>query len=110
MVKSVSPQQAEALIGTGTVDVIDVRDPNEWATGHIPGARHVPLARFRASPKAYLQGTPAIFVCAAGARSQLAAQLAAAHGVEPVYNLSGGTRAWAKAGLQLVTPAQQATG
>ena len=110
MVKSISPQEAHELLAANGVDLIDVRDANEWATGYVPGARHVPLARFRQTPKAYLQGRPVIFVCAAGARSQMAAQLAAAHGAEPVYNLTGGTRAWTKAGLLLETPAKQAVG
>ncbi len=44
-----------------------------------------------------------MFVCAAGVRSEAAARLAASLGFKKVYNLSGGTRAWAKAGLPLET-------
>jgi rhodanese-related sulfurtransferase len=67
----------------------------------------VPLSRFRQSPKAHLQSDTIVFVCAAGARSQLAAQLATACGCERAYNLSGGTRAWVAAGLELIIPTEQ---
>jgi rhodanese-related sulfurtransferase len=90
--------------------VLDVRDHNEWITGHIAGAQHAPLSRLRQSPKAYLPRDHLIFVCAAGARSKLAAQLETALGFKDVYNLSGGTQAWRAPGLGLVAPQQQAAG
>jgi rhodanese-related sulfurtransferase len=103
MIQSLTPTQAHELISQGKVDVVDVRDPNEWSDGHIPGARLVPLEQLRLSPEALLQGNGVMFVCAAGVRSQTAARIAAAHGVAKVYSLSGGTRAWVKAGLELVS-------
>jgi rhodanese-related sulfurtransferase len=109
-VKSVSPKDVQALIESGEVELIDVREHHEWQTGHIPGARHVPLSRLRQTPKAYLNRDKLVFVCAAGARSNLAAQLAVAHGFTQVYNLTGGTRAWTSAGLTLIAPQEQATG
>jgi rhodanese-related sulfurtransferase len=101
MVKPLSPMQASALIAQGGVEVIDVREPHEWIDGHVPTARLVPLATFRQNAKAALQHDGVIFVCAAGVRSETAARLAAQHGFKQVYNLTGGTRAWAKAGLPL---------
>ena len=56
---------------------MDVREPGEWSTGHLPGARLVPLAELRSNPKQALQRDGVIFVCAAGVRSQTAARLAA---------------------------------
>lgn len=97
-----SPQQAHELISRGEVDVVDVRDPSEWADGHMPGARLVPLEQLRAAPKAALPRDGVLFVCAAGMRSQTAARLAAAQGLTKVYSMNGGTRGWAKAGLPLV--------
>ncbi len=101
MVKPLSPQQAAERIAQGGVDVIDVREPNGWIDGHVPTARLVPLAQFRQNPKAATSHDGLIFVCAAGVRSETAARLAAQSGFKEVYNLTGGTRAWLKAGLQL---------
>ncbi len=110
MVESITPQRAQELIGSGEVEVVDVREPHEWQSGHLPSARHVPLSRLRASPKSHLQRDNVIFVCAAGVRSNMAAQLALATGLRQVYNLAGGTRAWTSAGFSLVRPSRQATG
>lgn len=110
MFQNINAQAAAALIESGEVLVLDVRETNEWITGHIAGAQHAPLSRLRQSPKAYVQRDRVLFVCAAGARSKMAAQLADALGFKEVYNLDGGTRAWRAAGLPLVTPQQQAAG
>ena len=110
MFQTITPQAAAQLIESGEALVVDVREHNEWIAGHIAGAQHAPLSRLRQSPKAYLQRDKLIFVCAAGARSKLAAQLATAVGFQEVYNLSGGTQAWRAAGLGLVVPQQQAAG
>lgn len=103
MIHSISPIEARKLISDGVVDVVDVRDASEWSGGHVPGARFVPLEQLRACPKASLHRDGVLFVCAAGIRSQTAARIAAAAGLKELYNLSGGTRGWVKAGLPLVS-------
>lgn len=102
MVHKVTPQQAQALIANGHLDVVDVREPSEWSTGRLPGARLVPLGELRAHPKESLPRDGIMFVCAAGVRSETAARLALQSGLTQVYNLGGGTRSWAKAGLPLI--------
>jgi rhodanese-related sulfurtransferase len=102
MIRSVSPLQAQELISRGEVDLVDVRDSQEWSDGHMAGARLVPLEQLRGSPKALLPRDSVLFVCAAGMRSQTAARVAAGLGLTKVYSLNGGTRAWVKAGLPLV--------
>lgn len=99
MIKLLSPRQASERIARGDVEVIDVREPHEWLDGHLPGARLVPLAQIRNDPKAFLTRDGVIFVCAAGVRSETAARLALKSGLKDVYNLTGGTRAWSRAGL-----------
>jgi rhodanese-related sulfurtransferase len=101
MVKPLSPKQALDRIAQGEVEVIDVRDPHEWIDGHVPTARLVPLAQFRQNPKAVLGQRAVLFVCAAGVRSETAARLAVQSGFKDVFNLTGGTRGWVKAGLAL---------
>jgi rhodanese-related sulfurtransferase len=98
VIQSLTPDQAHALISQGGVEIIDVREPAEWNSGHLPGARLVPLETLRRSPKASLPRDGVVFVCAAGIRSQTAARLAESIGLSTVYNLAGGTRAWVKAG------------
>jgi phage shock protein E len=102
VIRSLTPQQAHEVLSQGDVEVIDVRDPSEWSSGHLPNARLVPLEQLRENPKAALPRDGVMFVCAAGIRSQTAARIAASQGLTKVYNLNGGTRGWAKAGFELV--------
>lgn len=103
MVETLNAAQAAQLIAAHSVDVVDVRDDVEWHTGHIPGARLVPLDRLRAEPEQLGPTSAAIvFVCAKGVRSLTAAKLAERLGYAKVYNLDGGTKAWERAGFELV--------
>lgn len=89
---------AKQLIARGEIQVVDVRTPAEYGGGHIPQARSVPLDSILANPRGVLKGDNILFVCQVGQRSALAAEMAAAVGLETVYNLEGGTDAWIKAG------------
>jgi rhodanese-related sulfurtransferase len=103
MVHSIAPAELETLIATQAVDLVDVRNPDEWATGHIPGARLVPLDVLRADPDAALpHGVTIVFICAKGVRSMTAAKLAERLGYTSLYNLEGGTKEWARLGLPIV--------
>lgn len=104
----VGPQELEALIAAADVDVVDVREPNEWATGHIPVARHVPLAALKANPAAALPRDNVVFVCAKGARSATAAEIAEKFGLKEVYSLEGGTHGWLAARLPITVPSAPA--
>ena len=105
-VENISPRAAADLVATQPVLLIDVREQREWDTGHIDGSRLVPLDQFRADPEPHLsRDLPIIFICARGVRSLTAAKLAERLGYERLYNLEGGTLAWAKDGLALVTDA-----
>ncbi len=102
MIHAVTPAELASLVKTLDLDLIDVREPHEWDTGHIPGARLVPLADFRADPEQYLRRKPTVFICARGVRSMAAAKLADRFGYANLYNLEGGTTEWAALGLQIV--------
>jgi rhodanese-related sulfurtransferase len=102
MVQTITPQEAQELISRSEVDVVDVREPNEWLGGHLSGSRLVPLGQLRQSPKQSLPRDGIIFVCAAGVRSETAARLAVQNGLTHVYNLRGGTKNWVRSGLPLV--------
>ncbi len=96
----VDVDRARELIEAGA-DLIDVREPHEYAEKRIPGARLVPLNTFLARPRQYATRDNVVFVCAAGIRSALACEMAAAIGLTKVYNLEGGTDAWAERGLPI---------
>jgi rhodanese-related sulfurtransferase len=102
MVATISAREAAEIISRHDVDVVDVRDEQEWASGHIEQARLVPLDQLRADPERALVRDSILFVCARGMRSLTAAKLAERLGFSKLYSLEGGTSSWAKAGLPLI--------
>jgi rhodanese-related sulfurtransferase/transcriptional regulator with XRE-family HTH domain len=108
MIHSLAPREAAALIAAGGLDVVDVRDPRDWASGHLPGARSVPLEDLRAEPRTALTRDKILFACARGMRSQSAAKIAESIGMTEVYSLDGGILAWASDGLPVETPPEAA--
>ncbi|MBM4417269.1 MAG: rhodanese-like domain-containing protein [Chloroflexi bacterium] len=99
--KRVSIDEAKRLIASG-IQIVDVRTLAEYAAGHLPEARLVPLDSIIARPRDLLKGSNILFVCAVGQRSALAAEMAAAIGLTDLFNLEGGTDAWARAGEPIV--------
>lgn len=89
----------EMMAGDETV-VIDVRNPDEYRTGHVPGASLIPVNSVFQRSGELPQDKKILFVCAVGQRSALAAEMAAAAGLpaDRLYNMEGGTDAWRKAG------------
>ncbi len=106
--RALEPEEAAALLAAGGIDVVDVRDPRDWASGHLPGARSVPLGELRADPKGTLPKDGVLFVCARGMRSETAARVAEDQGLCDVYSLDGGILAWASAGLPVEAPPEAA--
>jgi len=101
---SVSAVQATQLINREDALVIDVRDPGEYGTGHIIGAKNVPLSRIDAAGSeiaAKRKEKPVIVYCDNGSRSTKAASALRSQGFSKVVNLSGGLGAWQQAGLPL---------
>jgi rhodanese-related sulfurtransferase len=97
----VSPTQATHLINREDAVVIDVREANEFAAGHVLGAKNLPLARL-VSPGADAlkrKDRPVIVYGDAGDRALKAAAALKKQGFARVLNLSGGIGAWQQAGL-----------
>ncbi|MDB1087282.1 rhodanese-like domain-containing protein [Streptomyces sp. ACA25] len=87
--------------------VIDVRTPGEFASGHVPGARNVPLDRLEEAMPALEAAAargPLLVVCASGARSGRACEALTAAGITAVATMTGGTTAWAAEGHDLKRP------
>lgn len=88
----------ETAARLNTVTVVDVRSANEWATGHIPGAMHIPLGYLPDRASEIPKDRPIVLQCQSGGRSSIAASVLERLGFSHIANLSGGITAWAAAG------------
>lgn len=95
-----SPMEATLLMNREDAVVVDVRDAGEFAQGHIPNARHVPLSELerRAGELEKFKTRPLILCCQSGARSSAAQAALKKAGFDKLYNLRGGLAEWEKAG------------
>jgi rhodanese-related sulfurtransferase len=86
---------------TGTA-ILDVREDDEWAAGHLPGAVHIPLHQLplRLAEVPASGDAPVLVVCHVGARSAQAVAWLNAQG-HRAANLEGGLDAWSRAGRPL---------
>ncbi len=86
--------QDEFIEGYRKVQLIDVREPNEFDAGHILGARNVPLTQFKMRKQEIRKDKPVYLYCQNGTRSTRAAALMKKYGVEELYMLKGGFKQW----------------
>lgn len=96
----VSTAEATRLINDDAL-VLDVREDKEWAEGHIPNARHIPMAQLskRLAELDKLKDKPIVVSCRSGYRSASVCRTLKKNGFENVHNLAGGILAWEQAGL-----------
>ncbi len=80
--------------------LVDVREADEWARGHLPGAVHVPRGVLERDAEATFPDldAPIVLYCGGGYRSALAAQSLGQMGYTNVESMDGGWRAWTTAG------------
>ena len=103
--RRISVQEALEMQGEGAL-IVDVRRPDEWVTGHAAGAVHIPVDDVLDRADAELpKDRDLLFICAAGVRSGLAAEMASAleFPLEHLYNIEQGTPVWIQAGLPTET-------
>jgi molybdopterin/thiamine biosynthesis adenylyltransferase/rhodanese-related sulfurtransferase len=79
----------------GAVSIVDVREPREFSSSHLPGATNIPVGELHSRMGSLPQGL-VVFVCRSGARSLTAAALASRAGVEDIAHLENGLLAWAR--------------
>lgn len=96
---AVSASDADRLRGEGH-RILDVREDDEFAAGHIAGAVHIPLMQLPARAQQLDPAADWLAVCRVGARSLQATAFLSRMGLR-VANLEGGMEAWARAGLPL---------
>jgi rhodanese-related sulfurtransferase len=99
--KDVSPAEAVLLINRENAIVLDVREEGEFAAGHIPNAKNIPISKLaeRINELRKFQQKPVVVNCQGGVRSANACGQLKKAGFTTLYNLRGGLGAWNEAKL-----------
>jgi rhodanese-related sulfurtransferase len=102
-VKEVDTVAALQLINHKDAIVLDVREPNEYASGHVLNSKHIPLGKLkeRMGELEKYKDRPVVVVCRSGNRSGTACFLLGKQGFAQAFNLAGGVQAWQKNKLPL---------
>jgi hydroxyacylglutathione hydrolase len=79
--------------------ILDVRQPQEWADGHIEHARHITGAELPQRINEVPKDVPVAVICGSGYRSSVSSSLLAAQGYKNIANVLGGMSAWKSAGF-----------
>ena len=106
-ITEVDPSAVHEVVGNG-VAIVDVRETEEFATGHIPGARHVPRSYLESRIEGVVpdRSQRVILYCASGVRSALGAHtLVKDLGYERVESMTGGITLWKDRGYEVDVPA-----
>jgi hydroxyacylglutathione hydrolase len=94
------------MIEQTPLQIIDVRRPPEYASGHVPRAIHAPLSTLAEtfSNLSVDPAKPTAVICAGGYRSSAATSILQQHGFTELLNVTGGTTAWINAGYPVEIP------
>jgi glyoxylase-like metal-dependent hydrolase (beta-lactamase superfamily II)/rhodanese-related sulfurtransferase len=93
------PELRERLEHGAPLQVVDVRERDEWESGHLPGSVHRPYHDIGAIPPGIDPTQPVAAICASGQRAAVAASLLARHGARDVVHVvDGGVPAWEREG------------
>ena len=90
---------AQRLAHDRDLVVLDVREASEWADGHVPGARHIPMRQVSQRIEEIPRDRTVAITCAGGARSSVVGSMLLARGFTDLVNVWGGMTGWAQAGL-----------
>jgi rhodanese-related sulfurtransferase len=94
----------QRILGRPDVLVLDVRSPEEFARGHLAAAVPIPVEELEPRLAEVPADRTVVLVCRSGRRSDEARAFLRDKGFSDVHNMSGGVRAWARAGLPLQAP------
>jgi rhodanese-related sulfurtransferase len=100
----ISARELERVLASGAnVELLDVRTPGEFAAGHVPGARLVPLADLDAAAflERYDRSKPLYVLCQSGGRAAKAIDKLRLAGFDGCVLVDGGTQAWIDCGLRV---------
>jgi rhodanese-related sulfurtransferase len=88
---------------TGEPLLLDVREDDEWAAGHVDGAVHIPMSGLMARLDEVPKDGDVVVMCKVGGRSAQVTAFLTQRGWPNVRNLDGGIVAWVAAGRPIVT-------
>lgn len=94
---------AQESFASGDIDILDVREPEEWQLGHIEGANSIPLGQLPTRWREVDAERKVVVVCLSGVRSNYAASLLRQVGIEAA-NMEGGMLAWQAEKLPITAP------
>jgi rhodanese-related sulfurtransferase len=99
-ITEVSAQDVRDALARGEdLALIDVREPNEWNLGHLPGAAHIPRGVLESAIESRVsRDARVVLYCASGNRSALAAESSGRWATRNVASMAGGFRGWADSG------------
>jgi rhodanese-related sulfurtransferase len=83
--------------------MVDVREADEYESGHIPGAVNIPLSEFAARVSEVGADKVVYMICRSGARSMQACEICIDSDINSVKNVAGGTMGWIASGRDIVT-------
>jgi rhodanese-related sulfurtransferase len=83
--------------------LLDVREPDEWAAGHAPGAHHVPMMEIPARVAEVPTDVEVVVVCRSGGRSGQVVSYLMGNGWDNVRNLDGGMKSWEASGREVIS-------
>ena len=95
------PLAAFAAAHSDGAIVVDVREPGEYVTGHVPGATLIPMGHLSARLHELPKHRPVYLICASGNRSLAMTSFLMRSGYD-AYSVTGGTGAWSRAGHPVV--------
>ena len=95
-----TPNQVADLLADDQIQLIDVREPDEYEAGRIAGAHLIPMSRLPAEADDLDPEQPVVFYCRTGSRSAMATE-AFRHAGFDAHNMTGGLIDWDAAGLPL---------
>jgi rhodanese-related sulfurtransferase len=104
-VREITIEELKIALSSGSA-VIDVRESDEFESGHVPTAKHVPLGAVPSNVDAFRSDTEVYVVCQAGGRSMRACEFLHDQGVTNVVNVIGGTAGWIALGNPVTTGQQ----
>jgi len=101
--RGLGPQDMVQLMNREKAVVIDVCEPDEFARGHVIGAKNLPLGQLETKLAQLVKNksNPIVMVCQVGARSARAAATAQKLGYENVQSLAGGLKSWQAANMPI---------